>query len=875
MKLALWSFLAVALMFLGLNLPSSKVWAADSRPPLQKTVLPNGLTVILQESHAAPVVTVQFWVKVGSAREEPEIAGITHFIEHLIFKGTAKRKVGEIAREIEGVGGEINAYTSYDQTVYHVVLASRYLDLALETLSDAVFNPSFDAAEVDKERLVVLEEIKRGQDDPGSELTKLLYAKAFTKHPYGRPVIGYKEIIEKVSRQDIVKYHKKWYYPNNMALVVAGDFEKEKLMAKIKALLEKIPAGKLPPDVVIQEPEQKAIRSFSESRDVKRAYLMMSYPTPDINNPEVYALEVLASILGEGDSSRLFRTVKEEKSLIDGVWAYVFTPKDPGNFLVGATCEPDKLEAAQQAILEEIREIRKKPVSEEELGRAKILAQKEHLHSQETVQGQARQLGYFELVAGDAYKELEYINKIQQVSAQDVLSMAKKYLDDSHLTWGTITPSPRAGEKKGPALPPAKAKAAALTETKKPAVSKVVLENGITLLIKENPAVPLVSARAVFLGGVRFENDRNNGVSNFTTQMLLRGTRTRTNEQIAQEIENAGGSLNVQSGRNSLGMNLDILSRNFDKGLELLADCLQNPLFEPEEIEKARLEILASIKQDEDNLFGATFKLFARTLYQKHPYRFPSKGTAATVSKLGRKNLLDFYSRTLMPNRMVLAVVGDVKKDEVVAKVRRAFLDWEKRPFSPPRPAPELKSKKMRVAQEHRQKQQAHLVMGFLGASLKNQDRYALSILDAVLSGMGSRLFIELRDKESLAYALGAQSNDGLEPGQFVIYMGTDPAKLEQATKGILRELKKIQKEGITAEELGRAQRYLIGNYEIGLQTNGQQAFMYALDELYGLGYENVERYADNINKVTLADTQKAVKKYWDLEHYTLAVIKP
>jgi len=851
----------------------------QSRDRLHQFTLENGLKVILQENRTSPVVALQVWVKTGSADEKDDEAGMCHFIEHMIFKGTEKRKVGEMAKEIESLGGSINAYTSYDQTVYHITIASRYADIALDILSDAIQHSVFDPSELEKEREVILEEIRMGEDDPSRKLFRQTMATAFQLHPYGRPIIGYEKTIRAITRDQMLAFFKRWYTPDRIFFIAAGDFDLQEMERKARALFKEF---KRPPERFperVKEIEQKEIRSKLTFGNFKETYFQMAVPITSVTHEDTPGLDVLEQILGGGETSRLVQKVKLEKGLVHSISASAYTPKDPGLFIIGATLQAENLEKAVEEILREINRLIQEGVTAEELYRVRVNVESGLIYDRQTVQGQARKLGYYEANTGDIEFEKEYIKRISLLQSEDIRKIGEKYFKPSRWSISLLAPAEKADGLKKVSLsavvkrtgsPPA------LNDKKKPLLaSKTVLENGIRLIVKENRNIPLVSIQVSFLAGVRFEEEAQNGINQFMAVMINKGTEKQTSLEIAKKVERMAGSLGGFSGYNSFGLSFAFVSQHFDEAMNLLGEVIKHPSFDADEMEKRRRSILASIRQQEDDLDRMAFKLFRKVLYEKHPYRMDTIGTLDSVQKITQKDLKEYYGRIAVPENMVLTIVGDVDLNQVITAVQKEFGKMQKSNFKPPEIPREPPPQKTRKSEIFKEKEQAHFVLGFPGATVQSRDRYALDVLDAALSGMGGRLFYQLRDKESLAYSLAFISNVNLDPGYICVYMGTHPDKIETAIAGVLRELKKVKDEGLTGDEVERAKRYLIGNFEIGLQTNGAHASLMSMDELMGLGYEHLQRYPNEIQKVTREDVHRVAKEYFNLEAYVLAIIRP
>lgn len=897
------------------NVETENINASDTNQSggITKYQLDNGLTVILEENHSSPVVAVNVWVKTGSACEVEGEYGLAHVHEHMLFKGTEKRNVGEIARVIEGSGGDINAFTSFDETVYYVVIASRFLDTALDVLADAMQNSTFDPQELEKELEVVVEEIRRGKDSPSRNLSEKMFSTTFTEHPYGRPVIGSEESVRSFTREGITDFYKKWYAPNNMVLVVVGDFETSEVMPKIEELYGGFPFSELPECVIEDEPEQKGMRTYILDKPLQEGYFSLAYHVPNAKSEDTPVIDVLSNILGGGESSRLFRNIKEDQGLVNSIYAYAFTPKHEGLFAVGGSIDPQKSKEALSEIVKEINLLKYQPVSDDELQRVKVNLESDALYTKETMQGQAQKLGFFEVETDDYKYEQEYLKKVAKVTPEDIMLAAQTYFSDENLTAGFLLPTDSktiseeeiktivekaskevADQKvgKGEVLIEkdtmanadiVEAEASieesveiATQETSTGDVIKYVLPNGVTLLVKKNDSVPLFAARAAFLGGVRYEDESTNGVSNFVSRMLTRGTESRSALQIAQEIESIAGEVEGFSGRNSFGVTVESLSKNFVPAMDIFTDVILNPGFDSDEVERARREILADINRQGDNLLRTTVNLFLDSLYTEHPYKLNPLGTSENVTKFNSNNLRDFYDKYAHPENLVITVVGNVDEDEVLKTVKKDFGDWEKGGLTVPELTADAPASEIREKIDTKQdKAQTHILLGFQGPTLMEDDHYAIEVLNTIMSGMGGRLFLELRDKRSLAYTVTSFYTPGLEPGFLGVYIGTAPQKEQEAIEGMKEQLKLLLTEGVTDEEISRAQNYLVGNFEIGLQQNAAQAAKITFDELYGIGWEEYNSYPEKIYAVTKDDVIEAARKYIDLDKYTIAIVKP
>ncbi|MBI5047821.1 MAG: insulinase family protein, partial [Deltaproteobacteria bacterium] len=616
----------------------------------------------------------------------------------------------------------------------------------------------------------------------------------------------------------------------------------------------------------------------------------MAFHIPELSHPDTYAIDVLANILGQGESSRLYQRLKQKMQLVHSISTYAMTPKEPGVFFINANLEAKNAKRTIEEVMKELYKIRYEGVSPAELDKAKLNLESEFVYERETMEGRARQLGYFEVTAGDIAYEKKYLGGISKVTSENIGRMVRQYLKEDNMTIAVILPkvdkdvvdkeditaAARAASMQLSQIAEPRGEEIKKTANKKAEEPvKIKLKNGITLIVKEDHSNPTVAIYSTFHGGLRFEDEKTNGLGNFLANMFTKGTEKRTSVELAREVEGMAGSVNGFSGKNSIGISGKFLSRYFNNGIEIIADCLLNPAFPQDEMEKARKEIIANIKRQEDYLPGYTFKLFYKTLYEKHPYRMPVNGTEKTVSGFKRIDLINHYKRLIVPQNMLISVVGDINKDEVVNKMEELFGSFNRK-AKPLADLPiEGKRPNIRKTGDVKEKQQTHIALGFLGTTITSEAKYPLAVLTEVLSSQGGRLFVELRDKQSLAYALSAFSKEGIEPGAFAVYIGTAPDKKDKAIDGILMELKKVITERIPDEELKRAKSALIGGYEMGLQENSAQASDMANNELFGLGFDEYKRYQGKIEAVTADDILKTAQRYINLDAYTLSVVGP
>ncbi len=842
-----------------------------------RRLYPNGLTLLLIETHQAPVASLNICLRVGSRYETDEEAGICHLIEHMLFKGTARRGPGEIAKLIEANGGDINAYTSFDETVYYCTFASRHFESGLDILSDAVLGSVFDGQELEREKEVVIEEILRSKDSPSKVLSEALFEKAFPQHNYGRPIIGFKETVQGFSREKVVDFYKRWYAPGNMVVVAAGDFKTDHALGVCEKIFGALPAVPPPRVGTSEKSPQTETNTFVLTNPVQGSTMMMGFHVPALDHPDIPALDILSHILGEGESSRLEIKTKEKLGLVNSVYSYVYTPQEPGLFTIGYALPDKNIPKATVSILEETAALQDKKIDHDELARAKINIKSDAIYEKETVEGLARKYAYFETILRRHDFDEYYYQRIDAVTRDDVHLVAQQYLTPKNLTLGLI--HPKDSKKKWTSedllqctLP---RRVVSPMKKKQEEVLHLRLKNGLRLIFKENHHVPTLVIRSAHLGGVRAETLRNNGVHSLFTQIWGKSSKNLNAEQMAREIELLAGSMEAYNGRNLTGMKADFLSEKARDGVELFLDATLHPRFDKSEIAREKENILEAIRREEDELSSLAFKQFLKTLFPTHPYGLPILGEAKNVSRFSDKDLEREFRNLLNPRQTVIGVVGDFDTETMIQWLRPALESLRPRKHTLKAPPQDPSPKSLKIVEKIKDKFQAHLVLGFRGVSFYDRERLALDVLNNILAGQGGRLFLELRDKMSLAYSVTSLSQEGIEPGYFGVYIATEPRKIKTAVEGILQELQKILEKTVPDEELERAKQYMVGAYEIDLQRNSTVATQLAFNEIYGISRNEWKELPEKILKVTAEDVLKVAKKILHLDRYILSIVRP
>ena len=849
-------------------------------------ILDNGLHLILKEAHGAPVVTIQGVVRFGSIHEEQVLgAGLAHYIEHMLFKGTPTRGLGAFDRDIRGAGGSLNAYTSYHRTVLHVTVAGSHFDVALDALADVMRNSLLDEAEARKEKEVIVKEIEKNLDDPGRTLGYLFNGALFTAHPRGHPIAGYLPRFLEITHDDLLRAYRRFYVPNNCAIVIVGDFSINEKLPLVRRTFASWPRGAQPAPRVPAEPWPTGVRDVSAQHPkAKMTRVRVGWPTVTLRDDAMYPLDVLASILGRGRTSRLHRRLVIDERLAQYVECWNWTPADHwGYFAVSAGLfKPEDRARALAIIDDEMTRIVREGVLWEEVKRAIKKVEARTIFEQSTVEGVAGSLGSGWLT-GDVHFDRYYLEQIRKVLPWQIRDAAERWLKASPRVIATLYPA----EPKQAAKPsPQQAATRALD------IRRFTLDNGLRLLVKRNAGLPEAELRLAFLAGTRFEPEDKAGISDFMAKLLDKGTTKRSAEQIFAAIENVGGSIGAEGGRHTVTLRARVLAADLPLALELLADMARTPRFAPEWIERIRQRTLQSIENRNERAWTVNWDNLRQNLYAGHPYARHPLGTPETVRAITRDDLVALHRALIAPENGVLTIVGDVDPDAARRQVQKAFgaragaNEWvtgrARLPAAPRLVPPTGPSEIIKFRDGMHL---AEMALGFQTVPMNDPDKYVFDVIQAILGGMGSRLFVDLRDERSLAYMVGCFHHEGIDGSGFVFYISSSPHKsgalsTYDAVLGAARErfvyhVEKLRTEPLTADELAFAKRNLAGRKQIGLQSNGSQAQAIVLDTLYGFDPDRAFRYAERIGKVTVKDVTRVARRYLDMNKVSAAILRP
>lgn len=835
------------------------------RESVERSVLPNGLTVILKPDRSAALASVQVWVKTGSIHEGEQLgAGLSHYLEHMLFKGTARRAGREISATVQAHGGYINAYTTFDRTVYYIDLPSEHTAVAIDLLADVVLHSTLPADEATKEKDVILREIAMVKDDPDNRLWDTLFSTAFREHPFRQPIIGHREIFSAVTPESLVAYYRARYVPNNLVVVIVGDIDVAATRAVIEQHFGSTSRVPLAPVLVPAEPAQLGPRTDHRFEDVEITRAAVAWQIPGLTHPDAPVLDLLSMVLGSGDSSVLWQDIREKTGLVHTIDASAWNPGSSGLFCVSFTSDVAKREPATAAILRSIERCASRGFSVAQLKKALRQLVVSEINARKTMSGQASRLGAAEVVVGDLDFSRAYFERLRGVTPAELRRILKTYLVPSHFT--SISLNPLA------AAPTAQVDVASVAV--KPEFSEVKLPNGARLLFQPEHHLPNLHLRFILQGGPLFEAPGKRGTTALLATMLTKDTRHHSSAEIAKFIEEVGGSFYPFSGNNSLGLALEVLPPDVDRALAILEEAVFSPAFKPSTFVLEREAQVAALQQDADDVVTLARKLLREKFYGDHPLALDAHGSELTVKALKVADLVELLRRLLVGPNVVLAVAGDFDSRKLLPKLK-TFLAKVPRGTAPAIAARFAGPASVGDFVEIQPREQAVVMQAFPGPKVNAEDAYVSEMADELFSGMASRLFERVREEKGLAYFIRSTRVIGLDSGMFSFFAGTQPGRETEVLAEIDAEIARVQAGGVEPAELARCQTRLKAAKRQSLQTNSARAMQAGLHALQGLPVNDWNNFDARIDAVTIADLADFARRYFQLNLRTQLVVRP
>ncbi|QHG18456.1 pitrilysin family protein [Nostoc sp. ATCC 53789] len=872
---------------------------------VKKTVLDNGLTVLTKEVHTAPVVSVQVWYKVGSRNEVKGENGISHQLEHLMFKGTTARPV-QFGRLFSALGSQFNAFTSYDETAYFGTVQRDRLEALLTLEADRMENSLIGPEQLKSEKRVVISELQGYENSPGYRLSRAVMRDAFPNRAYGLSVGGTKADVEKFTVEQVRNYYQTYYSPDNATLVITGDFATEPVLKVVKETYgkltkrgneEKRTRENVAPSSPVAPTTKKAPIVLKQPGSA--ALLQAVYPLPDIKHPDVPAIDVMDAILTGGRSSRLYQALVESglASSVSGGAAELI---EPGWYEINATAAPgQELSKIAQVLQESLGKLQQQPVTTEELNRAKTQLQASYILGNQDITSQASQLGYNQTIAGDYHFIEQYLAAIAKVTPAQVQKVAKTYLNPAKQTIGFFEPtqpdgkpgtssagSGRTVENFSPGkpvdpaelakyLPPA---TSATDSAKQSLPEEFTLNNGLRVLLLRDRSLPTINLSGQIDAGTEFDGNQKAGLANLTAANLMNGTQTKNALTLAKTLEDLGADLSFSASREGVNVSGEGLSKNLPILIQTLADVLENATFPADQLELSRQRALTSLKVQLDDPRGLGRQVFQQAIYpENHPFHsFP---TFESLKSISRDDLLGFYQKYYRPDSTTIAIVGDFDPVKVKTLLNQAFGTWQATGKPPVLkissvPLPQTSTRLNKIIPG---KAEAVTYIGYNGISRKDPRYYAALILNQILGGdtLSSRLGTEVRDRLGLTYGIYSGFAAGINPGPFLIQMQTAPGDTQKAIASTLALLKQLREQGVTEAEFNTAKRSLTNSYPVDLANPSNVSSIILDNAVLGLSRSEIRDFPQRIQAVTMAQMQQAIEDLIKPENLVIVTAGP
>lgn len=844
------------------------VWASQA----QMYKLDNGQTVVVQEVKNNPIVTIDTWIKTGSIDEEDSNNGVAHFLEHLFFKGTKTHEPGEFDKILETKGAITNAATSKDFTHYYITIPSKDFDLAMDLHGDMILHPLIPRKEMEKERKVVLEEISKDLNSPTKIMQDNLNSMLYTTHPYKRKVIGRSDVIETITRDQVLSFYNKNYSPSNMVTVIIGDVDANHAIEKTKEAFN-AEYKKQTKTIYTKEAPLTKQQKKVEYLDTESGYMVIGFRGTPIDDKDSYALDVLATILGDGRSSVLNQVLKEKKRIAFSVDAGNSTFRDDGIFYISANYEPTKCKIVQDTIFNEIEKIQKNGVTDDQLKLAKNIIERSTYYSRESITNIATEIGYTMALTNDIKFYDTYLDNIKNVSKEDVKKVAEKYLGINRSAVSIVLP--KSAKEVPVASLTQQAPATAELVSENAQTQKYKLSDGATMLYTPNNVNDIIAISIYAKGGQLAEQKA--GTANLTATAMMRGTKNYTSLELSQVLEDNGIKIQPSASADAFAINVLTTKDEYDKTLELLNEVVNNATFEDYEIDKVKTEKLNTIKRNKDVPLQRAIEEYRDLIYQNSPYSISSKILEKNIPNITKEDIINYYNSIFAPKNLVISINGNIDKDKTIQDLNNIFKPKENaKNFDfvqynskiPTVTTPRQTIQKVPTTET------AWILLGWQTNGVLNEKDYAtLQVIDSLLgSGMSSRLFKDLREQEGLAYQLGSGYSPNVLRGSFLLYIGTNPQTLDKAKSGLFAEITKLKTEYVGDKELQDAKEKLLGNYVIGLETNLDKASNIGWYEASTRGYEFKDKYEKLINSVTDSDIIEIANKYFT-DDYILSIV--
>lgn len=866
---------ALLILLLGILLLPQLAAAAPQAAPANPSTsgndtmlvrLKNGLTVYIIRDSRFPLVCTRLFVGTGSANETAEQAGISHVLEHMVFKGTEKRPKGQVARDVESLGGYLNAATSFDKTWFITDMPAKHWKTGMDVVKDMAFHPSLDPAELEAEKDVIVSELKGGDDTPTRRLFEDLQVAGLAHTVYGRPIIGFEKTIRAVTADDLRAYIRTWYQPQNMMLLVAGDIDPKAVLAHAEELF-----GDLKNDTILPEPAPVQLEGAAGGPRVEvtygpwnKVYLGIVLPAPALGDQRSIDLDVLAYALGGDGTSQFYRKYRYEKQLVDSISVGNMSLNRAGLFYMVAQLDADKVEPFWQEFTRDLAALDAGKITPDVIERARFNYEDGMDRASETLDGLTSWKATVQFELGGPQGEanvrhaLAAVDSARLRQAQDlwlrpdqvrvrVLAPEKAKLPDLDAILQRNWPAP--------AVERQKAAAAAEKVGKREIVD---LGQGRTVILQPDRTIPYVSLEILRPGGNALLKPADQGLAQLTAATLTDGCGTRDLDAMERFVAERAASLSASAGVQSFTVSLTGPARFNADYFALLGDLLHKPTFAEKDVRRQADTLKAALVRRQDNPMSFMGSKINGFLFPGgQPYGFDGLGTAENQDRFGPGDVQAFWKQQ-NAQPWILSVAGDFDREKVLAFARSLPV-----PTAPAVDVPQPTwgaDKRLPLSLPGRQ--QAHLLLAFHAVPLDHPDAPALMLLESVLSGQSGLLFNKLRDEQGLGYTVTAFYRSLPEAGFMAFYIGTTPRNLDVARQGFSGIIKDIKTDLLPAELLAKGLNRMEGSYYRGRQSLGARADEAASERLLGQPQDFQKRLLEKAAKVTPEQLREVARKY-------------
>ena len=820
--------------------------------PIRRT-LENGAEVVVVERPGCGLMSAQVWIRTGSLHEGDCLgAGLSHYLEHMVFKGSARFTGRQLTERVQSIGGSSNAYTTFDRTVYYIDGPEDGLENALETLSDMLLDPQLKDADAKTEREVILREIDMCADDHDGILAEAALAEAFRSHPMRHPVIGHHELFSAVTPDQLRAYHAARYTTDNIVISIASSCPSETVVGLVERWFGRFTRRSTEVRLVTAEPSPAVSRSRVLQRDVSTARGVVLWRTPGILSPESLSLDLIAGILGAGQSSLLWKELRERRKLVHAISASSWGIEDAGMIWIGwsgdAGTDHAQVEAAIQGVIDDFL---REGVTEEALAKVRRQAVVGMVNAIKSVHGVASRAGYALAIARDESQALANAQKLAALKAEDLTQTARAVLRPTMRT--SVAMLPKAKKEETPLV---------VKAVEAPVAFEVrTLPNGIRIVLQQDRSIPKVGVGIFMAGGAAYENPARRGETSLLATMLARDTAKRTQASVAETVDRLGMTFREHASQLSLGLWGEALSADFDTVAELVADGVFTPKIDPVVVLTERAALADACRESLDEVLELARLKLLKTFFGDHPLSVPASGLVETVEAIQPADLVALHSRLIRPTNLVVGICGDFDRKAIESFIEKRLAAIPSSPFDA-QVLPQPIAKPTTTHTEQVDREQAVVLLGYPHCGFGSERIAAANLAEELLSGMASGLFHRIREEKGLAYFVGASRVESRDHGLFYLYAGTHAGAAETVAAEMRAELERLASGKFNDGEIAMAKLRLRVARRQGRQAASARMQGAMLREVAGLGANYDEVWEARLNATGDNDVAAFVRDY-------------